>query len=333
MQAKDMDIKEFSVFVEENEPTVDDYSRSMKLVDDFFKDFILPNMYKWNFCIYAERKGTSLFRDQQIRKEDLKMLHVISSSQIEEKEEFLKNKSIIIFDDSIKDGDTIKALIESVLLLSPASVTVAVIIGSKEVLEELRKSFPEITFYAAMEVPHEEVVENHSRLIGLYLEDICLPIQEDHPVLIISFVDGKIEEVFDLFSEYGEIVNDGCSFLKYIDRAKRTLLLNRNAIKSVLDPIRDMGLIDTDFEFEEIIMIRLYLLNGKIGRLILQPIILRDFPQKGTNSFRKTWNIVEMSILHNFLIKQLLSNASLTKKLNIINVSVCWNKNDWWNYL
>lgn len=333
MQATDMDTKEFTVFVEENEPTVDDYSKSVRLIDDFFKNIILPNMHKWNFCIYTERKGAGIFRDQQIRKEDLKMLPVISDSQIEEKREFIKGKSVIIFDDSIKDGDTIKEILQSVLHLSPAGVTVAVIISSKEVLDELRKSFLGVTFYAAMEVPHEEVVENHSRSIGLYLEDICLPIQEDHPVLIISFSDGKIEEIFDLFAQYGTMINDGCSFLGYIDRAKRSLLLNRDAIKSILGPIREMGLIDTDFKFEEIIIIRLYLLKGKIGKLILQPIILRDFPQNGMVSFRKTWNLVEMSILHNFLIKQLLSNTSFSEKLDIINVTFCWNKDDWWNYL
>jgi hypothetical protein len=297
----DMDISEFKMYVDGNEPTISDYSKSLEVIDKFFDEFIIPNIYKWNFCIYAERKGTGIFRDQQIRKENLKMLHVISSTELAEKKEFINNKSILIFDDSIKDGDTITEILDEIQFLSPEKITVAVIVGSKEVLERLRRSYPKITFVASIEVPHKDVIENHNRNIGLYLEDICLPIQEDHPVLIIRFSDGNMDDVFGRFRQYGEIIDDGCDFLSYIDRAKRTLILNKESLENILGPMREKGFVDKSPKFEEIIIIRLYLLKGKIGRLILQPIILRDFPQEKFN-VKQIWDRVEMHVVHGFLI-------------------------------
>jgi len=329
----DMDLEEFAAFVGGNEPNVTDYSRSLGLIDSFFDDFVIPNVSKWDFCIYAERKGTGIFRDQQIRKEVLKMLHVISSTELESKKKLIEGKSILIFDDSIKDGETISNILADILPFSPERITVAVIIGSQDVLNDLREDYPEIEFHTAIEVPHEDVVEKHNRNVGLYLEDICLPIQEDHPVLIISHSNGNREYLFNAFKKYGDTINDGCEFLEYINRAKYTLYLNTEYTKKVLHPIEKMGLIDSHFKFEQIIIIRIYLLKCENFKLILQPIVLRDFPQTEFDSFKNTWRAVEMSILNNFLIKQILLNKALYEKLNIINAAVCWKKNDWWNYL
>jgi hypothetical protein len=261
------------------------------------------------------------------------MLHVISSTELQSKKKLIKGNSVLIFDDSIKDGETITDILADVLSNSPASVTVAVIIGSQEVLANLRKDNPGIEFYAAIEVPQVDVVEKHNRNVGLYLEDICFPIQEDHPVLIISHKNGNREDILKAFEKYGDLENDGCEFLEYINRAKYTLYLNNEYVGKILDPIRKMGLIDMEFKYEEIIMIRVYILRGELCRLILQPIILRDFPHKEADSFRNIWHAVEISILNNFLVKQILLNKLFYEKLNIINATVCMNKNDWWNYL
>jgi len=329
----DMDLNDFSLFVGGHEPSISDCSHFSDTIDSFFDECIIPNIHRWSFCIYAERKGTGIFRDQQIRKELLKMLLVISSTEFESKKDLIKEKSILIFDDSIKDGETITNILANVLSNSPANVTVAVIIASQEVLSGLRKNNPSIKFHAAIEASENDIIEKHNRIVGLYLENICLPIQEDHPVLIIRYSNGNRDDIFKAFKKYGDLVNDGCECLEYVNRAKYTLYLNNEYIKKILDPIKKMGLIDTQFKFEEIIMIRIYLLEGEICRLILQPIILRDFPQDGAGYFENTWKVVEMSILHSFLVKQILLNKLFYEKLIITNAAVCLNKNDWWNYL
>ena len=50
-----------------------DYEKSTRLINEFFDKNIIPKNREWDLCITVQRKGATVYNDQQIRNKVLKM--------------------------------------------------------------------------------------------------------------------------------------------------------------------------------------------------------------------------------------------------------------------
>jgi hypothetical protein len=282
----------------------------------------------------VDRKGSIIYKDQQLRKYVIKGLRVTSDSSICLISENIRNQSILIFDDSIKSGGNIRRVLDSVLPLNPIQITVAAILCSEESFQKLNEEYPNVTFHIARIIKRADFVELHRKLINPYLEYVCLPIQRDHPILAIRFAKADATSLFDFFNVYGEVMSDGIETLDYVDRCKKTLRLNNNSIEEVSNIIKQMGFIDNDTDLSESLIIRMYWIEGTIEpTLLLQPMILQNIVHNDSISVEKMDYIIKAHILIKFLLNKIVLDSVDYETFDIIGFSFFLNKNDWWAHL
>jgi len=134
----------FKKYIENNWPRIEeDFEDSINFVNKFFDDNIISNIYNWNECVNIERKGAAIFKEQQNRNKILSSLHSLSSKEILINKELIEKRSILIFDDSIKNGKTIRDILNSIFKYKPTNITVATLIARNDALEKLRDELKE----------------------------------------------------------------------------------------------------------------------------------------------------------------------------------------------
>lgn len=330
-----MDLEQFKQFIIKNQPELKDFDKSKQLINSFFDGYLIPGIIsrKWNMCISIDRKGSIIFKDQQLRKYVIKGLRVTSDGGISSFSGSLTNQSILIFDDSLKDGDNIRRVLNSILPMAPEKITVAAILCSDEALKKLGEEYPNVDFYMEKIIKRIDFVEIQSKMIQPYLDYVCLPIQKDHPILAIRFstVDSTI--IFDFFSIYGEIINDGNDDIVYIDQCKKTLKPNKDSLAEVSSIIKQLDFIDDEKNFNKSIIIRMYWIEGMIEpTLLLQPI-LGDIPYNDSIPVESMEDIIKAHIILKFLMNRIVLDRFHHNGINITGLSIFLNKNDWWAHL
>lgn len=331
-----MDPDQFKQFIMNNQPALEDYDRSKQLINTFFDGYLIPGIIgrKWNICISIDRKGSIIFKDQQLRKYVIKGLRVTSDNSISSLSGSLANQSILIFDDSIKDGNNIRRVLTSVLPLTPGQITVAAILCSDKALDDLCREYPKVTFYTEKIIKRIDFVEIQRKMIQPYLDYVCLPIQKDHPILAIRFADVDSAIVFNIFNIYGEVTPDGNDDLVYVDQCKKTLKPNEDSMAEISSIIEQLGFIDNGKNLNTSIIIRMYWIEGPIEpTLLLQPIILGDIRYHDSIPVALMEDIIKAHILLKFLMNRVVLDRFHHEKIRINGVSIFLNKNDWWAHL
>jgi hypothetical protein len=294
----------------------DDFCKSIIIVDKFFEDIIITNLNNWSSIIKIDRKGSIIFNEQAQQREALRIKYNIRHTQIDQNGSILKNGSTLIFDDSIEDGDTITPILKKLVDLNLKKITVSILLARKDSLEKLKEDFPEVVFISAMTVNKDCFTSTREKTIWPYLDYVCLPIQDDHPLIVVDFLnDLQLTELNEFFSAYGKFSIDG-SLEKYIDlhdRFKGSIELNMESLKNVLTILNESQDVD-EIRFK----LRIYFRHDEmknINKLILQPIGL-EIPEI-VDRVQLENEIVEEFLINNFIFRYL---SKIDKKIARISV-------------
>jgi len=301
---------------------------SIKLVDDFFKH-ILDNLRKWDIAAIVPRKGYVIYLDQIMQKQLLNSLPQISTEEIAQNEELIRDKSILLFDDAINRGDTLRGVLESLKKYAPNKITIAVLIGREDSINLLRLNFPNVEILCALIKNKEDFTKAYWRLISPYLDYACLPVNRDALFELEFDADAcpSKEDIVGFFSRYGTILISK----EFPDRFKGAFYFKDD------HSLNDLGLYSLaksigsfDKRSQSVISIRIYLRINKDSKgciLLLQPIML-EFVIDSENVDRALLERVEAytkkSIIIDFFMRELIpyfetkKNAKVHKyKINV----------------
>lgn len=309
------DTKEIKKLLDTYSPTNDDYLESIKIINDFFDTYLIPKIIdrSWNMGIRIERKGSQLYLDQKLSKKDLALLRVFSDSDLNKNENIVTGKSIIIFDDSIKTGEHVRRVLDRIATLA-SEISVAVLLSRKDTLIDLKLKYPKVIFYSEMIASKEKFSECYLKRIQPYLDSICLPLQREHPLLSIDFNNSFNEKVvIDIFKKYGNISNDECKKFSYIDGDKKMFEFKEDTFNDlpIIQNLRELGFLEKDFILEDSVIIRIYIRQGLVRRLIIQPIILEGVitqRKQDRGAFDSIDRFIKNKIIYQFLISKVLPN-------------------------
>lgn len=320
----DEDLENFIKLSEEYSPGLADYSESINLINRLFDDYLIPNIRNrsWNMGIKIARRGAQLYTDQQFSKRELNLLHVISDRLMQDCVEIIKGKSILIFDDSIKEGSNVRRVLDEIMPLA-SDITVAVLLSRSDTLENLKSEYPHVKFHCEIITSENNFGKEYLKKIQPYLDSICLPLQNNHPLLSISFDNSFTEQtVIDIFNKYGFIKDDDCKKFEYIDGDKTLFEFSKEMFDElqIFENMKKLGIMHKDTELTDAIIIRLYIRKGLVRRLIMQPIILEGFVT-GDDSIELIDKFVKSQIIYQFLISKILANLIRTD-LKILRFSV-----------
>lgn len=315
----------FKKLVADNWPrTKKDFSDSIDFIDNFFDINVIKNIMDWNECIVVERKGSAIYKEQQNRSKLLSSLHIITDREITQNEEIIENRSILVFDDSIKEGKTIRRILDLVSRYKPKDVAVATLIAREDALSALRTDYPKIKFCSASEVSKADFGTIYTKRIFPYLGYICSPLQNDHPRLIIKFLKVPDEDtIMRFFKLYGEVSYD--KDWNFSNRLKSSFVLDRTFAQQfkILNFIEKLGVLEKN---DLIIKVKMYLKkdNGR-STLTLQPMILEGF---NANNFIKSSSIklldyhIKKMFLLEFLVEKFLLDYLINTEAGFSNFSV-----------
>jgi hypothetical protein len=240
----------------------------------------------------------------------------LSEKDIIDNKEIIENRSLLIFDDSIRDGKTIRRILSLVSKYRPKSINIATLIAREDSLSALRKDFPKIEFCPALEVSGDDFGATYTKKIFPYLGYICAPLQNDHPRLIIKFL--KVPDkntIIRFFNLYGEVsYDDDWEILEQPNRMKLSFILDKTFAPQfkILNVIEKFGGLDRS---DLIIKVKIYLRKDNGSTLTLQPMILEGF---NANNFvtESTIGILDYHIKKMFLLEFLVEKFLLGYLIN-----------------
>jgi len=309
------DLKKLEALMEEYSPKQDDYLASIEIINDFFNKYLIQGILdrSWNIGIRIARKGSQLYLDQQLSKRELSLLRVFSDEVLEDYLNIIKGKSILIFDDSIKEGGHIEKVLKKILPLT-SDITVAVLLSREDTKEKLELEFPTVKFYSQMTASKDTFSKLYLKRIQPYLDSICIPLQHEHPLLSIDFDDTFDEQtIVKIFEKYGHINVDECKKFEYIDGDKKLFEFKKEVFNDlpIIRNLKGFGILEKDFVLEDAVITRIYIRRGLIRRLIIQPIILEGYvlPREESKPLITTIDkFVKNKIIYQFLIGLFLPN-------------------------
>lgn len=317
----------FRQLVENNWPrTRQNYTDSITFVNNFFDGKIISNILAWNECIVVDRKGAAIYKEQQNRLKTLGSLHTMNEKDLEKNREIIENRSLFIFDDSIKRGNTIQGILNLVSNYGPESITVGTLIAREDSLAKLKRDFPKINFLCALEVSEEDFGASYTKKLFPYLGYICAPLQNDHPRLVIKFLEAPDEgTIVRFFKLYGEISTDrDWEVMEEPDRIKLSFILNRTFAPQIkiLNAIEKFGALQKE---DLIIKVKIYLKKDDGGTLTLQPMILEgfnanDFVNEAT--IKRLDYLIKKMFLLEFLVEKFLLNYLVNTEAEFSSFSV-----------
>jgi hypothetical protein len=137
-------------------------------------------------------------------------------------EETITNKNILIFDDSIKTGDTIKNQLEEILLLKPNKIIVFSLVTRSDTYFRLSKEYSNnenIEFFNVVTIPKEAFTDVWRVLIWPFIEYHGLPLLET------PYVAGEVGNIDNLKDLYRKLV---------IDKKKAASIINPAVVEQSL---------------------------------------------------------------------------------------------------
>jgi hypothetical protein len=287
-----------------------DFDNSVSLVNDFFSCIIMPNLNDSTYIIKVKRKGTIIFNEQAQQIDALKMRYCIEPNYIEQNGDIFEGKSILIFDDSIEDGETIKPILEKIKLMNLEKINVCVLLAREDSLIALRRKYPQVNFHSAKIERGDSFTSTYGKIIWPYLDYIHLPIQDEHPLIEIDFSGSLSQELLcEFLKKYGEFSIDRYmeNYVNLDDRFKGIMILTGESLKIILACQNENPDVD-DVKFKLRVYYRRNLSNEK-STLILQPILLEAPEHINKNKLKN--KIIKKFLIDDFIFKFLCNNAEI----------------------
>ena len=326
----DDSIERFEELIAAYSPDSNDYSESIRLVNKFFDDYIISNIKNcsWNIGVKIAKNGSQVFSDQQFSKKIINLLYTIVDNAIDDNIDLIKDGHVVVFDNSIKDGKNIRKVLNKIIPHA-SQVDVAVLLSRVDTLEDLKLEYPKVQFHSGMIASKDNFSKEYFKKIQPYLDIICSPIQRDHPLVIINFDESFNEQnVIDIFSKYGYIKDEESNKVKYVARNKKLFGFGEGSLQEipVFDSLKFLGIIDKETILEDIIILRIYIREGHVKQLIIQPIILEGIMSgSSTRKIDTIDSYIKTQIICQFLLTKIL-NALIKSGMNILQFSVIFDQ-------
>lgn len=321
--------KGFRKLIEDYTPSREDYLASAGIINRFFDEYLIPGIHNgnWNLCIRIERKGSQLYLDQKFSKKmDLRLLYDLSDRDMQKylesiKEGNLKGKSILIFDDSIKNGNCIRHLLKGNSdLLSASKITVAVLLAKSNTLKMLKSEFPNVEFYSELCASEENFSQCYVKKIQPYVGAIVLPLQNTHPIVTVDFGSSiNINVVDEIFNIFGYVSSNENNNFALPSGEKKLFEFKKEILEDlpIFQNLKALGVFHNNTKLEDSIIIRLYIRRGLTMRLYMQPIILEGFKTyEGIKLISSIDNYVKNQIICQFIISKIMPRLA-----NVTNIS------------
>lgn len=194
-----------------------------------FKTEIIQNIYKWDVLLVIGHKGLFIFEDIVNEIPLPENIRCISSFEIETIDKFFfENKRILLFDDSIHGGDTIKNCINNIRKYKIKSLTVVAILVNNESYGEIieQEEYKNVEFIPYKVFPNEdEFLKFFLIYTREYLDFICMPKSKNDLIIDEFTIPQKLskEHVKNLFSTEKSIVQEEKTFIDFPERFKMVL--------------------------------------------------------------------------------------------------------------
>ena len=204
-----------------------------ELLNQFFKKKIYSERNKWDSIIKIRRKGTFVFDDlaegRQLTKKDIRSLDL---TQTDFKE--LENKNILLFDDSIHTGKTIKGFIEK---FPNSTITVASVLITKKALTSFRDKYKDIDLIKHLDLDEDQYDKYYYSYMTHYFDYMCLPqlsLPNDEFVFPGRIGRDEVKEYFAIGENEVEESQNWRVPIRYEDRFKMVLELNKNEVEEIV---------------------------------------------------------------------------------------------------
>ncbi len=298
------------------------YSRSIIDINNFFDVKVLPDLKdsKWDLCVNVIRNGESIFNEQMRRNMRLDKIELINDHDINKFQNKIKSKKILLFDDSIKKGETIDRILRRIIPYKPTCISIATILCPENLLSQLKPKFPQVNeIISAYEVEYDgnrfsEIKYKHYlKIIEAYSKYTCLPNQDGqtHPYILIKIKQNKGREILKDLDQYADrIISNISSNFSFIGRDNVSICLK----KSILENIKSEFGCDIDCLGETFVRI---FLREDAQKIIIQPIIrnYENFDSNEEDDIKKADLKTKCAIL-NFVKNKI-------NREHIINCKIC----------
>ncbi|MDY9925091.1 phosphoribosyltransferase [Methanosarcina sp.] len=202
-----------------------------------FKTEIIQNIHKWDVILVIGHKGLFVFEDITNEMPLPENIQCISSFEIETINKFLfENKRILLFDDSINGGGTIKNCINNILKYKIKSLTVVAILVNNESYGDIIKQYKNVEFITYKVFPNEdEFLKFFLIYTREYLDFICMPKSKNDLIIDEFIIPQKLSKecVRDLFSTEKSIVQEEKTFIDCPERFKMVLEFSEEECKDI----------------------------------------------------------------------------------------------------
>lgn len=203
------------------------------LLENFFQEKIRKHGNKWDSIIKISRKGTFVYDDLSegypVTENDL------SSFKLPFLDSRFDNKSILLFDDSIRTGDTITSYIKQ---FPNSKITVASIIIEENVLDFLKKNHKDIHIIYHLVLNMNEYKKFYYKFMSMYFDYICVPqitLLSDEFIFFDRLEKNEIQEIFTI----GKNIPYECKTwdCPTNNRFKMGINFNRNEMQKIISKI------------------------------------------------------------------------------------------------
>jgi len=202
-----------------------------------FKTEIIKNIHKWDSILVIGRKGLFVFEDIINEIPLPENIQYVSSFEIETIDKnFFEHKNILLFDDSIHEGKTIKDHISNTLKYDIKSLTVVAMLVNNESYEEIVKQYKNVEFITYKVFPSEEKFLKFFLIYAReYLDFICMPKSKNDLIIDEFIFPQKLskEYVRNLFSTEKSTVQEVKNFIDCPERFKMVLEFSEEECKDI----------------------------------------------------------------------------------------------------
>jgi hypothetical protein len=165
-------------------------------IENEFKEFIreyLPTLLKYDVVVKMKRKGKAILDDMIGEFPELERLVPMTDSEIIYNPTKIKDRNIVIFDDSIHHSRSAHEIIELVKKYGCNKIAFLCVIAQNESLELLKKDYPEIDFIQYKTTSEKEYRSFYADYMFGYLDRVNSSLESDHVRIRL-----KIDRLIDI---------------------------------------------------------------------------------------------------------------------------------------
>ncbi|MFH1774836.1 MAG: phosphoribosyltransferase [Methanobacteriota archaeon] len=127
-----------------------------------------------------------IFEDLKKTVPEISRIYNISESEIPLERQNIQNKNVLIIDDSIDTGKSVKNIINELKVLEPNKITVLNVVVRKSTLDKLEKEYPTIEFRSYKTIEDDLFFKYYSEHMFGYLDYITKSLDKDHFIITLK---------------------------------------------------------------------------------------------------------------------------------------------------